>query len=58
MSYSELGTLTGLRGCHLLFHIARLTEAGLVIKSESSGLYTLSENGMGVMNMVRNLYCS
>ncbi len=58
MSYSELGTLTGIRGGHLLFHITRLQKAGLVIKSETSGLYTLSEKGMGVMQMVRDLYCS
>jgi DNA-binding transcriptional ArsR family regulator len=58
MSYSEMGTLTGIKGGHLLFHISRLTEAGLVIKSETSGLYTLSDKGMGVMNLVRDLYCS
>jgi hypothetical protein len=56
MSYSELSTLTGHKGGHLLFHITRLIEAGLVIKSETSGLYTLTEKGTGVMNMVRNLY--
>ena len=58
MSYSELSTLTGRKGGHLLFHITRLTESGLVIKSESSGLYTLTEKGMGVMNMIRKLYSS
>jgi DNA-binding transcriptional ArsR family regulator len=58
MSYSELSTLTGRKGGHLLFHITRLTESGLVIKSDSSGLYTLTEKGMGVMNMIRKLYSS
>lgn len=50
--------LTGRKGGHLLFHITRLTESGLVIKSESSGLYTLTEKGMGVMSMIRKLYSS
>jgi hypothetical protein len=58
MSYSELSSLTGLKGGHLLFHITRLAEAGLIVKLEASGLYTLTEKGMGVMTMVRNLYCS
>lgn len=58
MSFSELSELTGRKGGHLLFHITRLTESGLVIKSESSGLYTLTEKGMGVMNMIRKLYSS
>ncbi len=56
MSFSELSALTGRKGGHLLFHITRLIEAGLVIKSETSGLYTLTEKSMGVLNMVRNLY--
>ncbi|NMB79867.1 MAG: winged helix-turn-helix transcriptional regulator [Methanomicrobiales archaeon] len=58
MSYSELSTLTGRKGGHLLFHITSLTGAGLVIKSASSGLYTLTEKGMSVMTMIRNLYRS
>ena len=57
MSYSELSALTGFKGGHLLFHVARLVEAGLVMKSGTSGLYTLTEKGMGVMGIIRSLYC-
>lgn len=56
MSYSELSTLTGYKGGHLLFHITRLVEAGLAMKSESSGLYLLTDKGMGVMTLVKNLF--
>ncbi|MFA6332727.1 MAG: winged helix-turn-helix domain-containing protein [Methanoregula sp.] len=58
MSYSELSTLTGYKGGHLLFHVTRLVEAGLIVKSGTSGLYTQTEKGMGVMQLVRNLYCT
>jgi len=58
LSYSELSTLTGYKGGHLLFHVTRLVEAGLIAKSETSGLYALTEKGTGVMQLVRNLYCS
>lgn len=58
MSYTELSVLTGYKGGHLLFHIARLIEAGLAVKSESTGLYTLTEKGTGVMTLSGNLYCS
>ncbi|MDO9326641.1 MAG: winged helix-turn-helix domain-containing protein [Methanoregula sp.] len=58
MSYSELSTLTGYKGGHLLFHVTRLIEAGLILKSEPTGLYGLTEKGMAVMTMIKNLYCS
>ncbi|MFA5331981.1 MAG: hypothetical protein WC342_06345 [Methanoregula sp.] len=58
MYYSEMSALTGYKGGHLLFHVTRLVEAGLMVKSETPGLYTLTEKGMGVMQLVRNLYCT
>ncbi|RXL78454.1 ArsR family transcriptional regulator, partial [Citrobacter sp. AAK_AS5] len=45
LSYSELSALTGYKGGHLLFHVTRLVEAGLIAKSETSGLYALTEKG-------------
>ena len=57
MSYSELSVLTGYKGGHLLFHVTRLVEAGLVVKTEPAGLYSLTEKGMAVMTLVKNLYC-
>lgn len=56
MSYTELSTLTGYKGGHLLFHVTRLIEAGLVAKDESSGQYLITEKGMGLMDLIRKLY--
>jgi len=57
MSYTELSALTGYKGGHLLFHVTRLVEAGLVVKTEPAGLYSLTEKGMAMMTLVKNLYC-
>lgn len=56
MSYKELSTLTGYKGGHLLFHVTRLIEAGLVAKDESSGQYLITEKGMGLMDLIRKIY--
>lgn len=56
MSYKELSTLTGYKGGHLLFHVTRLIEAGLVAKDGSSGQYLITEKGMGLMDLIRKLY--
>jgi len=56
MSYTDLSTLTGYKGGHLLFHVTRLIEAGLIAKDESSGQYLISEKGMGLMNLIRKIY--
>jgi hypothetical protein len=56
MSYSQLSNLTGYKGGHLLFHITRLIEAGLIIKERSSGQYRITKSGMGCMELVRKIY--
>jgi len=56
MSYKELSLLTGYKGGHLLFHITRLIEAGLVVKDTSSGHYIITKKGMGLMNLIRKIY--
>ncbi|WP_409199244.1 hypothetical protein [Methanospirillum lacunae] len=56
MSYTDLSSLTGYKGGHLLFHVTRLIEAGLAAKDESSGQYLITEKGMGLMNLIRKIY--
>lgn len=56
MSYSDLSNLTGYKGGHLLFHVTRLIEAGLVTKDESPGKYLITEKGMGLMDLIRKIY--
>lgn len=57
MSYKDLTEVTGYEGGHLLYHLNKLITAGLVIKNESSGRYTISGKGMGVMELIKKLYC-
>lgn len=56
MSYKELTEATGYEGGHLIYHLNRLMDAGLVAKSESAGRYSITEKGIGVMDLVKMLY--
>ncbi len=55
-SYKELGEVTGYTGGHLLYHVNKLTAAGLIAKAEGDGQYLITEKGMGVMEVVRKMY--
>jgi predicted transcriptional regulator len=56
MSYTELSLLTGYKGGHLLFHVTRLIEAGLVGKDEPQGKYLITEKGIGLIDLIRKIY--
>ena len=56
MSFSELGTLTGSHGGYLLYHLTKLIDAGFVIKTTGGKNYTITEKGMGVMELLKELY--
>lgn len=56
MSFSELSAVTGSKGGHLLYHITKLTESGLVSKTDGGKRYAITERGLGVMDLIRNLY--
>lgn len=55
MSFRDLGEITGYEGGHLIYHLNKLASAGLVLK-EDSGLYQITEKGMGVMEVIRKMY--
>ncbi|HTY90491.1 MAG TPA: winged helix-turn-helix domain-containing protein [Methanocella sp.] len=55
MSFKELGKVTGYGGGHLIYHLNKLASSGLVSK-EDSGLYQITDKGMGVMEVVRKMY--
>jgi DNA-binding transcriptional ArsR family regulator len=55
-SYKELGEVTGYTGGHLLYHLNKLTDAGLVMKDAETGQYLITEKGSGVMEIVRKMY--
>lgn len=56
MSYKELTEATGYEGGHLIYHLNKLTDSGLVTKSEAGGRYSITEKGIGVMDLVKALY--
>lgn len=56
MSYKELTEATGYDGGHLIYHLNKLTDAGLVAKGDSTGRYSITEKGIGVMDLVKALY--
>jgi DNA-binding transcriptional ArsR family regulator len=55
-TYKELGEITGYTGGHLLYHLNKLTDAGLAEKEEKKGLYRITEKGTGVMEIVKKMY--
>ncbi|MCG7844985.1 MAG: winged helix-turn-helix domain-containing protein [Methanomassiliicoccales archaeon] len=55
-SFSELSSLTNLRGGNLLFHIQRLTVSGMICQRSGRGDYTLADRGMRALEMVNDLY--
>jgi DNA-binding HxlR family transcriptional regulator len=55
MSFRELGDVTGYQGGHLIYHLNKLVSAGLVSK-EDSGLYAITDKGIGVMEVIRKMY--
>jgi DNA-binding transcriptional ArsR family regulator len=55
-SFSELSSLTNLRGGNLLFHIQRLTASGMICQRSGHGDYALADRGMRALEMVNDLY--
>ncbi len=56
MTFTMLGELTGSKGGHLLYHLGKLIDAGLVIKDEEGKRYCITNRGLGVMDLVKRLY--
>lgn len=56
MTFTMLGDLTGSKGGHLLYHLGKLVDAGLVVKDEAGKRYHITDRGVGVMDLVRKLY--
>ena len=56
MTFKELGLLTNSKGGHLLYHLNKLIDSRLVVKDDSSKRYSISDKGMGVMDLIKKLY--
>ncbi len=57
-SFTELSSLTGLRGGNLLFHLQRLTGTGMVFQRGGRGDYALTPKGQRSLEYVNDLYMS
>ena len=55
-SFSELSSLTNLRGGNLLFHIQRLVASGMIGQRSGRGDYALTDRGTKALEMVNDLY--
>lgn len=55
-SFTELSSLTNLRGGNLLFHLQRLTGTGMVFQRGGRGDYALTPKGQRSLETVNELY--
>ncbi|MHC1709701.1 MAG: winged helix-turn-helix domain-containing protein [Methanomassiliicoccales archaeon] len=55
-SFTELSTITNLRGGNLLFHLQRLTGTGMVFQRGGRGDYALTPKGQRSLETVNDLY--
>jgi DNA-binding HxlR family transcriptional regulator len=56
MTFKEFSELTGTKGGHLLYHVEKLVDAGLVAKIDGGSRYSITDRGMGVMDLVKKMY--
>lgn len=55
-TFSDISQLTGLRGGNLLFHIRKLTDAGMILQRHERGDYIITDKGFKTMTAVSQLY--
>jgi DNA-binding transcriptional ArsR family regulator len=55
-TFSQLAQITRLRGGNLLFHIQKLTEAGIIEQRHERGDYMITEKGYKVLKGVSDVY--
>ena len=55
-TFSEISKMTGLRGGNLLFHIRKLTDAGLILQRHERGDYIITDKGFRTLTAVSRLY--
>lgn len=51
-SFSKIAQITGLKGGHLLFHIKKLVDAGLVAQEDNKGDYLITQKGVEVAKKI------
>ena len=54
-TFSQLSNFTGLRGGNLLFHIQKLTNAGLITQKHERSNYQITKKGYEVLKIIQHL---
>lgn len=57
-SFSELSTLTGLRGGNLLFHLKKLQDSGMILQVQDRGDYVITGRGYSLLEGICRLYAA
>ncbi len=54
-TFSEISQMTGLRGGNLLFHIRKLTDAGMILQRHERGDYIITDKGYRTLKAIAEL---
>lgn len=57
-TFSDLSSITGLRGGNLLFHIKKLADAGMILQRHERGDYILTGKGFSTLRAICALYAA
>jgi predicted transcriptional regulator len=55
-TFSDISHLTSLRGGNLLFHIRKLTDAGMILQRHERGDYIITDKGFKTLTAISQLY--
>ncbi|MEI6796636.1 MAG: winged helix-turn-helix domain-containing protein [Methanomassiliicoccales archaeon] len=55
-TFSEISSITGMKGGNLLFHLQKLVESGMVAQRFERGDYLLTDKGLNVLEALSDLY--
>jgi DNA-binding HxlR family transcriptional regulator len=55
-TFSEISSITGMKGGNLLFHLQKLVESGMVAQRHERGDYLLTDKGLNVLEALSDLY--
>lgn len=55
-TFSDISQLTGLRGGNLLFHLKKLTDAGMILQRHERGDYIITDRGYKTLTAVSELF--
>ena len=51
-SFSKLAQISNLKGGHLIFHLKKLLDSGLIIQEDNKGNYIITQKGVDVIKKI------